>query len=284
MKESVLGLPKGSLFPKVGKIINRIGIEIPRGRKAVCECECAGVFKEIAVLRPQMIPWLVSKGFLKAGICGRDCVFEAGLQNELLEIAVLPFGKNSDSAVKIAVFGKKSHLIDHPETIVFSEYPYLTAGVFKKAAIVPSDGATEALVEVVSQMHSLVYGVGVVETGASLQANALKIVKVIMESPVILIAKEKTPELEIFGRILAGALESEKHYLLKFNFAAASGKLEEIIKNLPAQKSPTINKLADGFFAVETVIPKKSAGGLMIRLQTEGATGILLTEINSLIA
>jgi ATP phosphoribosyltransferase-like protein len=61
------------------------------------------------------------------------------------------------------------------------------------------------------------------------------------------------------------------------------GKLEEITKNLPAQKSPTINKLANGSFAIETVIPKKSAGSLMIRLQKEGATGILLTEINSLI-
>jgi ATP phosphoribosyltransferase len=86
----------------------------------------------------------------------------------------------------------------------------LTAGVFKKAAIIFSYGATEALVEVVSRIHPLVYGVGVVETGVSLQENSLRIAKVIMESPVVFIAKKKTPELEIFGRILAGALESEK--------------------------------------------------------------------------
>jgi len=54
-----------------------------------------------------------------------------------------------------------------------------------------------------------------------------------------------------------------------------SAERDAVLEILPALRSPTVSPLADGGFAIETVVEKKSLAELIPRLKESGATGIL---------
>lgn len=283
MKNMILAIPKGSLFEKMSAILSRIGLTIQNDRRFLLEADSLGIFEKILIVRPQIIPFLVERKITKAGICGVDCVVEAGLKKRLVKITELNFGKITDKPVRIVVFGKAEKLIDDSNTVVFSEYPDMTKKIFRKAMIIPSPGTTEALVSVVEQATGgNIYGVGVIETGRSLKENNLKIVKVILESPVVLVAKKKTRELEIFGEILKGGLEAGKYQLLKMNVGKKD--LKKVLDFIPALESPTINRLADGSFSVESVVEKRKTASVLIDIKKSGARDILLQDMNVILS
>ena len=52
-------------------------------------------------------------------------------------------------------------------------------------------------------------------------------------------------------------------------------KLSEVLNLLPAEKSPTVNQLADeNFLAIEVILEEKLARNLVPKLSKQGATGI----------
>ena len=117
-----------------------------------------------------------------------------------------------------------------------------------------------------------------VESGKSLRDNNLKIVKVILVTPVIFAVRKESQEFEIFGQMLKGALEAEMYQLVKFN--ADSKDKDRLIEILPAMESPTINNLADGAVAIETVIAKEAITDLIIAIRKNGGRNILVQDIN----
>jgi len=277
-KKLVLGLPNGSLFEPTITLFKRVGITIRvRGRNFMADIRGAGLFEKALIMRPQDIPEAIVDGVIDAGICGWDCVVEAGLEGKILRIVELPYGKNSKSPVQVVAFGKSERLIDEAGILVAAEYPRLAKRVFKEAGIRFSHGTTEAKVA----YGRYDYGVGVVETGRSLADNGLNIVATLLVSPTVLVAKEKSLEIECFGQFLKGGLEAENYRLLKMD--ADSEAKEKIIRILPAIQAPTVSGLSDGKFAIETVVRREEVFNLIFRLQNLGARGILVQEINVLL-
>ena len=271
-----LGIPNGSLFEPTIELLSRVGVKIKlNGRNFIVDLPNGVVFKKAIIMRPQDIPEAVFDGMLGAGICGRDCVFEAGLDNKLFEVAEFNYSKKSRAPVRVVIFGRAGdEIIDKDNILVTSEYPNLTKPFFKKARIRFSHGSTEQ--KVVYGKYR--YGVGVTETGDSLRDNGLAILKTILVSPTVLVAKNKTPEIEIFGKMLSGGLASEKYQLIKMNVSQEIKPA--VLKNLPALRSPTIGSLIDGSFALETIIKKELSAKVIFKLLELGATDIIAQDVN----
>jgi len=278
-KSMTLAIPNGSLFEKTVQLLKKAGATFHFGkRKFETGVEGLGNFDRIIIMRPQAIPLTVRRGIVAAGICGWDCVIESGLEKSLELITELQYSKATSSPVRVVVFGKKKKLIDSPGTMVLTEYPNMAKRVFKKATLDFSHGSTE--VQILSGAYD--FGVGITETGESLRANGLKIVKTILVSPTVIVARKSTPELNIFGEIMKGAIDAEKYQLVKMNADQKAKK--KILAILPAMKSPTISQLADGSFSIETVVRKNSLVSLLMSLRKIDATDILVQDINIILA
>ena len=61
-------------------------------------------------------------------------------------------------------------------------------------------------------------------------------------------------------------------------------KLEEVVSFLPAEKSPTVSRLADkAWVAVEVILEERQERELIPRLRRAGATGIITYPLNKVI-
>jgi ATP phosphoribosyltransferase len=278
MKRLKIALPSGSLFEATLNLLARVGMVVKFGdREFMVRVENKNLTITFILDRPQDIPLGILRGAYDAGICGLDCVVESGLEAVLVLISELAYAKKSRRIVEVVIFGKADRLIDAENIVVATEFMNLARAYFKKAKLVYSHGCTESKV-LYGGYH---FGVCITETGKSLEANGLKIVKTILRSPTVLIAKEEMPEIKIFGEILCGALAAEKQVILKFD--CAKDIKDDIVAGLPAIESPTVNQLSDGNFAIETVIAKDDLANQLIRLKLAGATGIIVQDFNILL-
>jgi ATP phosphoribosyltransferase len=81
--------------------------------------------------------------------------------------------------------------------------------------------------------------------------------------------------------LLRGALEAEGRVLIKLNVAA--DHLDGVLAVVPSMKAPTVSKLSEGGFAIETVVDKRGVNRLLPELKAAGATDILELPISKII-
>lgn len=278
MKRLRIALPSGSLFEATLNLLARIGIIVKFGnREFMVRVENDDLAITFILDRPQDIPLGIIREDYDAGICGWDCVVESGLEAILVLISELAYAKKSRRIAEVVIFGKATQLIDAENIVVATEFMKLARAYFKKAQLILSHGCTESKV-LYGGYH---FGICITETGESLKANGLKIIKTILRSPTVLVAKEETLEIKIFGEILCGALVAEKRVILKCDCAVDIK--DAIVEGLPAIESPTVNQLGNGNFAIETVLSRDDLAGQLIRLRLAGATGIIVQDFNILI-
>lgn len=278
MKKLILAVPKGSLYAATIALFQRIGIRLTfDGRSVIGQIDGTEWFQTAYLDRPQDMPQAVAAGTYDLAICGWDCVVESGLETAVKIIAKLAYSKATRQNVRYVVYGRQNNFVDTESIRVASEYPAICRTVFPKATIIFSRGCTETKVK----NGSCDYGFDVCETGASIQANGLTVIKTIFESPTVLIAREATPAIKLFGDILRGALEAEKNKLIKFDCPDANK--ERLLSLLPAIEAPTVSRLSNGNCAIETVVGQNQVFDLVARLKQAGARGILVQDFNILI-
>jgi ATP phosphoribosyltransferase len=163
--------------------------------------------------------------------------------------------------------------------IGITEYPNIARRYFEElgvqARVIPSAGATEAKVPNIVDAV-----VEITETGSTLKAHGLQIIDDVMVTSTKLVANrdswadpEKRKLIEEIQMLLLAALQARGKVLLKMNVAET--KKEDVLDILPSMDSPTLNRLANGDFAIETVVEKRVLAELIPRLKGNGATGIL---------
>jgi len=166
-----------------------------------------------------------------------------------------------------------------PGTRVATEYPNIARSYFEKvgvpARVIASAGATEAKVPNIVDAV-----VEITETGSTLRAHGLEIIDDVMVTSTKLIANReswadprKRKLIEEIRMLLLAALQARGKVLLKMNVAEA--KHADVLDILPSMDSPTLNRLANCDFAIETVVEKRVLAELIPRLKENGATGIL---------
>lgn len=285
-------IPKGSLEAQTLRLFEEADLRVRRGS----DRDYHGTIDDerierVSLLRPQEIPVYVQDGLFDLGITGQDWVAETGADVEVLcSLSYAKSGTGHGTRVVLAVPA------DHPAnsakelppgTRISTEFENLTKRYFAELGIDVkvfwSFGATEAKVpEIVDAI------VDITETGSTLRAHGMKIIETLMTSEPVLIANraaaadpEKRRAMEDVMTLLLGALRAEGRVLIKLNVAEED--LAAVLEALPAMKSPTVSRLQEGGYAVETVAEKRQVNTLIPLLKARGATDILELPISKIV-
>lgn len=245
---------------------------------------------EVRILRPQEIPVYVAEGLFDIGITGRDWVTETGAEVESL--GELAYSKATSHPVRVvvAVAGDSpvQSVADLPDGVrVTSEYPEMTRRFFAErgvnADVRLSYGASEAKIPDIADCV-----VDITETGRALRAAGLRIIDTILTSYTEVVANpasvadpERRRAMEQLMILLNGSLAARGRVLVKLNVAA--DKRDAVLAVLPSAKSPTVNQLANGDFAVESVVDKSAINRIIPALSEAGATDLLELPISKIV-
>lgn len=245
---------------------------------------------EVRILRPQEIPVYVAEGLFDIGITGRDWVSETG--SEVVSLGELAYSKATSSPVRVvvAVAGDSDvHSVDDlPDGVrVTSEYPEMTRRFFAergvRADVRLSYGASEAKIPDIADCV-----VDITETGRALRAAGLRIIDTILTSYTEVVANpasyadpERRRAMEQLMILLNGSLAARGRVLVKLNVPAQ--QRDAVLAVLPSAKSPTVNQLANGDFAVESVVDKSEINRIIPALSEAGATDLLELPISKIV-
>ena len=285
-----LGLPKGSLQEATLKIFAGAGFKINLTPRSYFPDIDDPEIKPI-LLRAQEMSRYVEAGVLDCGITGEDWTRENG--SKVQRVTKLIYAKKRMVPVKWVLAVPANSRIRTVKDLkgkrIATELVGVSRRYFKrnkvKADVEFSWGATEAklatgLVDAIVELT---------ETGATLEANNLRIVDTICASVTQLIANKeswqapwKRRKIEELALLLTGAVEAEEKVGLKMNLRKRD--LKKILRVLPAMRKPTISNLSQaGWLALETVIDEKTVRDLIPRLKKTGAEGIIEYPLNKVI-
>lgn len=286
-----LVLPKGSLEKATFELFEAADLQVVRSSSVDYRATIDDPrVVEVRILRPQEIPVYVAEGLFDIGITGRDWVEETSSTVESL--GELKYSKATSNPVRVvvAVAGDSSYqsVADLPDGVrVTSEYPEMTKRFFAErgvnADVRLSYGASEAKVPDIADCV-----VDITETGRALKAAGLRVIDTMLTSYTEVIANPTSyanPELrramEQIMILLNGALDARGKVLLKINVTSALR--DNVLEILPAAKSPTVNQLANGDYAVETVVAKSDINRLIPALSEAGATDLVEIPISKIV-
>jgi ATP phosphoribosyltransferase len=287
-----LVIPKGSLEAQTLRLFEEADLRVRRGS----DRDYHGTIDDdridrVSILRPQEIPLYVQDGLFDVGITGQDWIAETGA--DLVELTTLTYAKTGTGhGTQVVLAVPNEHRANAaseipPGTRISTEFVELTRRFFADLGIDVkvswSFGATEAKVpEIVDAI------VDVTETGSTLRAHGLKIIETLLTSDAVLVANQqaaadpaKRAAMEDVVTLLRGAIEAEGRVLIKLN--VTEGQLDAVLAVVPSMKAPTVSPLAEGGFAIETVVDKRGVNRLIPELKTAGATDILELPITKIV-
>jgi ATP phosphoribosyltransferase len=244
------------------------------------------------LFRSQEISRYVADGIIDCGLCGYDWVVENGNENDVVEVCDLTYSRGSSNPAKWVLCVPDESPIRTPADfegkIIATELVNVTRRYFaergvKDVTVEFSWGTTEVKARLLDGIVDLT------ETGSSIRANNLRIIDTILTSNIRFVANKeawdipwKREKMENIAMLLGGAIEARAKVGLKMNVPEKS--LDEVIKFLPAEKSPTVSRLADSLWvAVEVILEERQERELIPRLKRAGATGIITYPLNKVI-
>jgi ATP phosphoribosyltransferase len=290
VKQLILGIPKGSLQEATIALFRKSGWKISlTNRNYFPEINDPEI--QCSICRAQEMSRYVENGTFDVGLTGKDWIMEN--DSDVHVVADLIYSKVSqrparwvlavpyDSPVQDIqdLQGKKIAT----ELVNFTRRYFAQAGVDVKVEF--SWGATEA--KVIAGLCDAI--VEVTETGATMRANGLRIVKELMQSNTQLIANKqawedpwKREKIEQIALLLQAALRAEDLVGLKMN--VPKDKLNDVIEILPSLTSPTTAHLYQSdWVSVEVVVSKHMVRELVPQLIKRGAEGIIEYSLNKVI-
>jgi len=285
-----LGIPKGSLQDATIKLFEKSGWKI--------RLHSRNYFPEIddddiacSMCRAQEMSLYVEQGILDVGLTGKDWILENN--SDVVVVSDLVYSKVSNRPARwvLAVAGDSPYT--KPEDLagkkIATELVNFTKNYFAErnipVEVAFSWGATEA--KVVEGLCDAI--VEVTETGTTIRAHGLKIIKDLLLTNTRLIANKKAWEdpfkrakIEKMDLLLQGALKAERMVGLKMNMPKTA--MEKSAQLLPSLTSPTVSALSDpAWLSVEIVVDESIVRDLIPELKAVGAEGIIEYPLNKVI-
>ena len=241
---------------------------------------------EIMFARASDIPEFVNDGVADMGITGVDLINENEV--DVSELLDLRFGQT-----KLVLAAPEESNIASADDItedmkVATEFPVLTRKYFSEKGldlkIVKLSGSTEAapfigLADLITDLTS---------TGTTLKMNHLKIIDVILESSIKLIANkeslsEKRELIESVSTSIKGVLDADRKKLIMMN--VKNDDLNKVKLVMPSLGGLTISEVLsdEKTVAVQAVIDEKQVFELVNDLRNAGAKDILVVPIERII-
>jgi ATP phosphoribosyltransferase len=239
---------------------------------------------DILFVRTNDVIEFVGDGVADLGITGIDLLTEAGA--ELPRVRVLGYGRCRLAAAVPADTPYRS-VEDLVGLRVATAHPNTTRRFFEEQDIavdvIPISGA----VEVAPRLGLAEAIVDLVSTGSTLVMNGLRSIGDVLASEAVLIAnpsslQRRRDELAAIDTMLSAVIAARGRKYLMMN--APAGKLSELEELLPGLESPSVIPLAhDGMIAIHSVVGADEVWGLLPRLKTAGASGILILPIEKIV-
>jgi ATP phosphoribosyltransferase len=286
-----LGLPSGSMQSSTIELFGRAGYRVSVQER--------GVFPRVddekisAVLfRAQEVSRYVVDQIIDCGLTGYDWIVENGNQDQIVEVCELTYSRASALPARWVLAVPEESSVQKPADleggIIATELVNTTRKYFadrgiKVKKVEFSWGTTEIKARILDAIVELT------ETGSSIRANNLRVLDTLLSSTIRFIANKaawdipwKREKMENIAMLLRGAIEAKAKIGLKMN--VPEDRLAEVVSFLPAEKSPTVSRLADtGWVAVEVILEERQERELIPRLKRAGATGIITYPLNKVI-
>ena len=286
-----LVLPKGSLEKATLELFAAADLPVIRSSAVDYKATIDDPrITDVRILRPQEIPMYVAEGLFDFGITGRDWVEETG--SDVVSLGELKYSKATSNPVQVvAAVAEDSpvqRIEDMPQGVrVTSEYPKLTERYFTSKGVAAdvrlSYGATEAKIPDIADCV-----VEITETGRALRAAGLRIIDTVLVSYTEMVANKasfddpvKQHAMGQLMTLLLGTLDARDKVLVKLN--VDGDHFKAVLSVLPAAKSPTISELANGGYAIESVVDKRTINTLIPELKDAGASDILELPISKIV-
>jgi ATP phosphoribosyltransferase len=285
-----VGLPSGSLQSATVDLFGKAGYRISIDSRSVFPRFDDPNISAV-LFRAQEISRYVVDGIIDCGLTGWDWVVENGNENDVVEICELEYSRASANPIKWVLAVPEESEVTKPEDlagkIVATELVKTTQRYFQSKNIPVTVEFSWGTTEIKARLLDAI--VDCTETGSSLRANNLRVVDTLLRSTTRFVASKtawsdplKREKMENIAMLLRGAIEARAKVGLKMN--VPENKLAEVVSFLPAEKSPTVSRLADqAWVAVEVILEEKQERELIPRLKRAGATGIITYPLNKVI-
>ncbi len=284
-----VGIPKGSLQETTQKLFVRAGYDLRiSGRSYYPDIDDAQI--ECILIRPQEMARYVAQGILDCAITGLDWILENDA--DVAELADLRAPWPNYGTVRWVMASKDDSAFDSVKDLEGRRIATEAVGMTKRflaqhgvhANVEFSWGATEVKPPILADAI-----VDVSETGASLRANNLKIMHVVLQSTPRFIACHdalkdpwKRAKIDRLLMLLKSAIAAATRVLLSMNLQR--DKIDAVLKILPAPATPTVSTLADPEWVdLSTVVEEKLVRELIPRLYAAGARGIIELPLNKIV-
>ena len=284
-----LGIPKGSLQETTQKLFVRAGYDLRiSGRSYYPGIDDPEI--QCILIRPQEMARYVGQGILDCAITGLDWILENDA--DVAELADLKAPWPNYGVVRWVLASKEDSPFHTVKDLAGRRIATEAVGMTRRflaqhgvnANVEFSWGATEVKPPILADAI-----VDVSETGSSLRANNLKIMHVVLESTPRFIAHRgaiadgwKRAKIDRLLMMLKGAIAAATRVLLSMN--VPKGKVDVVLKILPALATPTVSTLADpDWVDLSTVVEEKNVRELIPRLYEAGARGIIELPINKIV-
>ena len=285
-----LGLPSGSMQASTIELFGRAGYKVSVAERSVFPR--VDDEKISAVLfRSQEISRYVTDGIIDCGLCGYDWIVENGNEADVVEVAELTYSRASSNPARWVLCVPDESPVTKPEDlangIIATELVNTTRRYFASRNVPVTVEFSWGTTEIKARLLDAI--VELTETGSSIRANNLRVLDTLLTSTIRFVANTdawatpwKREKMENIAMLLKGAIEAKAKVGLKMN--VPEERLAEIVGFLPAEKSPTVSRLADAaWVAVEVILEDVQERELIPRLKRAGATGIITYPLNKVI-
>lgn len=286
MKVKIAIPSKGRISNPSIEILEKAGLGLKdnTNRKLMSETYNKNIV--IMFARASDIPEFVEKGIVDMGITGVDLIKEAEV--DVKSLVDLKFGET-----KLVLASPENSNINSIKDVksnmtIATEFPNLTKKYLTKhnldLKITTLSGSTEiapfiGVSDLITDLTS---------TGTTLKMNHLKVIDVILESSIKLIANkesfnEKKYIVESIATSIKGVIEAERKKLVMMNVERKN--LEAVENVMPAMTGPTISEVLSKIetVAVQAVIDEDEVFDLVNDLRNAGAKDILVVPIERII-
>lgn len=274
----------GRLTDKTIDLLKGIGLRFNDYKRNLL-VKCRNFDVELLLIRDDDIPEYVQDGVCDLGFVGANVTAETGAN--VTSLRDLDYGN-----CRLSLAAPKNRPINNIQDFdgkkIASSYPNLTKKYLEQHNVTADIVSISGAVEIAPRLKVADAVCDLVSTGNTLEANGLKEMDTILESETQLIRTNKKLSagkkelIEKFLQRMDGHQQAERSRYIMMN--APEDAVSTIKDIIPSLKSPTIMPLADnGMVAVHTVIPIDEFWVVMEKLKSEGATGIVILPIESMI-
>jgi ATP phosphoribosyltransferase len=239
---------------------------------------------DILFVRTGDVIEFVRDGVADAGITGEDLLAESGI--DLPRLRALGYGR-CRLAAAVPTDAAAERVEDLGGQRVATAHPRTTAGFFAGRGISVEVIALSGAVEVAPRLGLADAIVDLVATGSTLALNGLRQIGDLLSSEAVLVGgpdatAATTERLAAVDSMLAAVIAARGRKYLMMN--APAERLPVLEDLLPGLESPSVIPLAhSGMIAIHSVVDADAVWGLLPRLRSAGASGILVLPIEKLV-